>query len=209
MYKNRVIGHLDRIFPGLILTKAAPKNATSRCSLPISGSVRPCRTWCASAPTPENWSPCRQPACGLFFTNTIAAWDPTPPRIIAYAQKVLWPDPEVVAIRRQILATDLQTLDQVSARIAHYSEQLQQMLAQTPYQFLTQVKGLSPIALPVWPPPSVIRPTTAMPASSFVVPAWSAVAMIPAPDSARAKVNLLSRPVTFICGGPSTICSMA
>ena len=69
----------------------------------------------------------------------------TAARIIAYAQKVLWPDPAVVSIRRQLLATDLQTLDQVSVRIAHYSQQLQQELAQTPYQFLTQFKGLPPI----------------------------------------------------------------
>jgi transposase len=81
----------------------------------------------------------------LFHQHDCRMGPRTAARIITYAQKVLWPDPAVVTIRRQLLATDLQTLDQVSVRIAHYSQQLQQKLAQTPYQILTRVKGLSPI----------------------------------------------------------------
>jgi hypothetical protein len=81
----------------------------------------------------------------LFHQHDCRMGPHTAARIIAYAQKVLWPDPEVVVIRRHLLATDLQTLNQVSARIDHYNHQLQQKLAHTPYQFLTQFKGLPPI----------------------------------------------------------------
>lgn len=146
MVKNRIIGHLDRIFPGLILTKAAAKEryqplfATDfwECQT-LQHLVRVCpdpRALAAMAPAELR---------AAFHEQEYRLGPATAQRIIAYAQKVLWPDPEVVAIRRQLLATDLQTLDEVSARVAHYTEQLQQLVAQTPYQILTHVKGLTPI----------------------------------------------------------------
>lgn len=146
IYKNRVIGHLDRIFPGLILTKAAtqeryePLFATDfwQCQT-LQDLVRIC-------PDPRQLAAFSPPGLATLFHQHGCRMGPgTASRIIAYAQKVLWPELEVVAIRRQLLATDLQTLDQVSARIDRYSQQLQQLLAQTPYQFLTQFKGLPPI----------------------------------------------------------------
>lgn len=65
-------------------------------------------------------------------------------RFIAYAQKSLHPDPEAVVIRKQWLRSELQALDAVSARIATFTEQIHPLLAQTPYQFLTRIKGLTP-----------------------------------------------------------------
>jgi len=146
IYKNRVIGHLDRIFPGLILTKAAtqeryePLFATDfwQCQT-LQDLVRIC-------PDPSVLA-VLSPAdlVALFHQHGCRMGPHTASRIIAYAQKVLWPDPEVVAIRCQLLTTDLQTLDQVSARLDHYSQQLQQLLGQTPYQFLSHFKGLPPL----------------------------------------------------------------
>ncbi len=146
IYKNRVIGHLDRIFPGLILTKAATKERYTPLFATDFWQCQTLQELVRICPDPRQlaaFSPADLVA--LFHQHGCRMGPRTASRIITYAQKVLWPEPEVVAIRRQLLATDLHTLDQVIARVDHYSQQLQQFLAQTPYQFLTQFKGLPPI----------------------------------------------------------------
>lgn len=146
IYKNRVIGHLDRIFPGLILTKAATKERYTPLFATDFWQCQTLQDLVRICPDPRQlaaFSPADLVA--LFHQHGCRMGPRTASRIITYAQKVLWPEPEVVAIRRQLLATDLHTLDQVIARVDHYSQQLQQFLAQTPYQFLTQFKGLPPI----------------------------------------------------------------
>jgi transposase len=145
LYKNRVIGHLDRIFPGLILTKTAAKE---RYKPLFSTGFWQCQTLqhlVRIRPDPRELA-AMSPAelVAVFHQQGLRMGPHTARRITHYAGKVLWPEPEVVAIRRQLLANDLQTLDAVSARTAHYSQQLQQLLAQTPYHFLTQLKGLTP-----------------------------------------------------------------
>jgi transposase len=145
MYKNRIIGHLDRIFPGLILTKAAAKERYDPLFATDFWQCRTLQDLVRICPDPRALAAMSPSLLRSAFHEHGCRMGPaTAQRIIAYAQKVLWPDPEVVTIRRQLLATDLHTLDEVSARIAAYSEQLQQLLVQTPYQFLTQVKGLTP-----------------------------------------------------------------
>ena len=146
IYKNRVIGHLDRIFPGLILTKAATKERYTPLFATDFWQCQTLQDLVRICPDPRQlaaFSPADLVA--LFHQHGCRMGPRTASRIITYAQKVLWPEPEVVAIRRQLLATDLHTLDQIIARVDHYSQQLQQFLAQTPYQFLTQFKGLPPI----------------------------------------------------------------
>jgi len=146
IYKNRVIGHLDRIFPGLILTKAATKERYTPLFATDFWQCQTLQDLVRICPDPRQlaaFSPADLVA--LFHQHGCRMGPRTASRIITYAQRVLWPEPEVVAIRRQLLATDLHTLDQVIARVDHYSQQLQQLLAQTPYQFLTQFKGLPPI----------------------------------------------------------------
>jgi transposase len=146
IYKNRVIGHLDRIFPGLILTKAATKERYTPLFATDFWQCQTLQDLVRICPDPRQlaaFSPADLVA--LFHQHGCRMGPRTASRIITYAQKVLWPEPEVVAIRCQLLATDLHTLDQVTARVDHYSQQLQQLLAQTPYQFLTQFKGLPPI----------------------------------------------------------------
>lgn len=145
VYKNRIIGHLDRIFPGLVLTRAAAKkrykplfNKSLWQCMTLQHLIRVCpdpRDLAAMLPD-ELTSAFHK--CGHRLGPVYAS------RIIAYAQKVLLPDPEVVAIQRPLLAHDLVALDQVSVRIAHLEEQLASLVPQTPYQFLNRVKGLSP-----------------------------------------------------------------
>lgn len=145
MYKNRIIGHLDRIFPGLVLTKAAAKERYEPLFATDFWDCQTVQDLVRLCPDPRALAASSPAALVTLFHNQGCRLGPiVAQRLITYAQKALWPDPEVVAIRRQLLATDLQSLDLLSVRIAHYSDQLQSLLAQTPYHFLTQVKGLTP-----------------------------------------------------------------
>ncbi len=145
MYKNRIIGHLDRIFPGLILTKAATKKRYTplfttdfwQCQT-LQQLVRVCpdpRQLAAMSPTQLRTA---------FHEHGYRMGLMTAERIIAYAQKVLWPAAEVVACRRPLLHNDLETLAYISTRVADYTQQLHHLLAQTPYHILTQLKGMTP-----------------------------------------------------------------
>ncbi len=69
----------------------------------------------------------------------------TAERIIIYAQKVLLPDPELIAVRCELLRHDLELLEQVEHHIDTLEEQLRELLQQTPYQILDRLKGLGNI----------------------------------------------------------------
>jgi len=62
---------------------------------------------------------------------------------ITYAQKVLLPDPEVIAIRSELLHADLMLLEAVEQRLLLLEKRFVDLVAQTPYQIWTQLKGLS------------------------------------------------------------------
>jgi transposase len=66
-------------------------------------------------------------------------------KIIAFAQKVLLPDPELAAIRCELLQHDLALLEDVQRPIALMEENEIALLAQTPYSIWAKLKGLSAI----------------------------------------------------------------
>ena len=160
MYKNRIIGHLDRIFPGLILTKAAAKERYEPLFATDFWHCQTLQDLVRICPDPSALAAMTPAELRAVFHEQGCRMGPiTAQRIIAYAQKVLWPAPAVVAIRRQILAADLRTLDEVSARITDYSQQLQQLLAQTcegdlshPHRFHAQNCSLFPILTTIQKP---------------------------------------------------------
>jgi transposase len=145
MYKNRIIGHLDRIWPGLVLTKAAAKE---RYQPLFATDFWNCQRWqqlVRVCPDPREiaaMSP--QEVRTAFHEHGFPMGPVWSKRFIVYAQRSLWADPEVVAGRRLLLTSDLAALDGVCARIACFTAQIRPLLAQTPYQFLTRVKGLAP-----------------------------------------------------------------
>jgi len=144
--KNRIIGHLDRIFPGLVLTKASVK--TGRYQPLFATDFWECQTWqhlirvCPDPRQLAEMSP--QDLIAAFHARRYRLGPVFATRIITYAQKALIPDPEVVAIRCELLQLDLLALDQVMTRIAHLEAGLHERVIQTPYQILSRVKGLSP-----------------------------------------------------------------
>ena len=146
MLKNQIIGHLDRIFPGLVLIgdvareRYTPMFATDfwECQT-MQQLIRVC-------PDPRQ-------LVAMSTTDLIAAFHAhnfkmgpkTATKIIAYSQKVLLPDPEVIAIRSELLHHDLLLLDAVEERIEVMEERLVDLVTQTPYQIWTKLKGLSDI----------------------------------------------------------------
>jgi transposase len=80
-----------------------------------------------------------------FHDHGYAMGPKTARKITAYAQKVLPPDPELIAIRCELLAHDLALLDDVQRHITKLEERLCALLALTPYQFWVRLKGLSAV----------------------------------------------------------------
>lgn len=142
--KNQIIGHLDRIFPGLVIKG---KIARERYEPPFVADFWSCQTLqhlIRVCPDPHQLAAMApQDLRQAFHAHGFALGPKTAAKIITYAQKVLLPDPEVIAIRSELLAHDLALLAQVEGRIAQLEERLHALLRQTPYWAWTKVRGLS------------------------------------------------------------------
>lgn len=144
MLKNQIIGHLDRIFPGLALLDDAAKERYT----PLFGSdfwlCQTLQDLLRVCPNPHDlvrMSP--QQLVQAFHAQQRRLGPATAAKIIAQAHKTLLPDPELAAIRCELLQHDLALLDAVQAHIALLEQRLTQLVAQTPYQAWTKLKGLS------------------------------------------------------------------
>jgi hypothetical protein len=78
-----------------------------------------------------------------FHAHDYAMGHITANKIIAYARQVLLPDPELIAIRSELLSHDIALLDTVQCHITQLEERLSALLAKTPYQIWTRLKGFS------------------------------------------------------------------
>jgi len=146
MLKNQIIGHLDRIFPGLVLLGDAAKERYT----PLFGTdfwlcqtlqdlVRVC-------PNPHDlvkMSP--QQLVQAFHAQQRRLGPVTAARIVAQAHQTLLPNPELAAIRCELLQHDLELLETVQIHITTLEQRLASLVAQTPYQVWTKLKGLSVI----------------------------------------------------------------
>ncbi len=146
MLQNQIIGHLDRIFPGLVIIGDEAKD---RYEPLFATDLWKCQTMqhlIRVCPDPRKlaaMSP--HELIEAFHAHNYAMGPVRAARIIAYAQKVLLPDPELVAIRCQLLPHDLALLEDVEHHIAQLEDDLRALLAETPYQVWTKLKGLSDI----------------------------------------------------------------
>lgn len=144
MLRNQIIGHLDRIFPGLVhCGKAAAGNPPRLFSLWQSQKaqllVRVCpdpRRLAAMDPTE---------LVDLFHAHHFTLGASTARRIVRFAQQVLLPHDEVIDARLPLLACDLALLDAVDRVTACAEAQIANYLAQTEGQILTHVRGISTV----------------------------------------------------------------
>ncbi len=144
MLKNQIIGHLDRIFPGLVLIG---EQARARYTPLFVTDFWECQTMqhlirvCPNPRQLVKMSPADLIAA--FHAHNFKMGPKTAAQIITYAQKVLLPDPDIIAIRSELLHHDLLLLEAVEQRLVVLEERLVELVAQTPYQIWTQLKGLS------------------------------------------------------------------
>jgi transposase len=146
MLKNQILGHLDRIFPGLVLHGEEANGRYQAlfgtdfwASQTLQHLIRVC-------PDPHRLVR-MEPAelVQVFHEQGYRMGAGTATHIISYAKTVLLPDPELVAIRCELLKHDLELLDEVHEHVIALEEQERQWLTQTPYQVLTRLKGLGAI----------------------------------------------------------------
>ncbi len=146
MLKNQIIGHLDRIFPGLVIIGDAAKE---RYSPMFATDFWECQTMqhlIRVCPDPRQLvAMSTSDLIAAFHAHNFKMGPKTAAKIISYTQKVLLPDPEVIAIRSELLHHDLILLDAVEQRIAVMEQRLVDLVMQTPYQIWTKLKGLSDI----------------------------------------------------------------
>lgn len=146
MLKNQILGHLDRIFPGLVLRGQAAQQRYPplfvldfwRC-LTLQRLIRVC-------PDPRQLAT-MTPAdlVTAFHAQHYPLGPRTAAKIIAYAQKVLPPDPALAALRGELLQRDMVLLATIERHVADLEHQLCEWVAQTPYAIWTRLNGLSPV----------------------------------------------------------------
>jgi len=146
MLKNQVIGHLDRIFPGLVIMGDAAKARYKPLFATDFWSCQTMQHLIRVCPDPRKLAAMSvQDLIDAFHNHGYAMGPKTACKIIAYAQKVLPPEPELIAIRSELLSHDLTLLDEVQRHITQLEERLCTLLAQTPYHFWVRLKGLSTV----------------------------------------------------------------
>jgi transposase len=142
--QNQIIGHLDRIFPGLVIIG---DDAKDRYEPLFATDFWECQTLqhlIRACPNPHKlvaMSP--HDLIEAFHAHNYAMGPVRAAKIIAYAKKTLLPDPELAAIRCQLLPHDLALLEDVECHIAQLENRLRTLLAQTPYLVWSKLKGLS------------------------------------------------------------------
>jgi len=144
MLKNQIIGHLDRIFPGLVLIGPEARARYTPLFVTDFWECQTLQHLIRVCPDPHRLA-AMTPAelVTAFHAHHFKMGPKTATKIITYAQKVLLPDPELVAIRSELLHHDLILLDAVQQRLAAMEDRLVDLVAQTPYRIWTTLKGLS------------------------------------------------------------------
>jgi len=146
MLQNQIIGHLDRIFPGLVIIG---KEAKKRCKPMFATDFWECQTMqhlVRVCPNPhELTTMSTRDLIDAFHAHDYAMGSVRATKIITYAHRVLLPDPDLVAIRCQLLPHDLALLEEVEFHIAQMEDNLCALLAETPYQIWTKIKGLGDV----------------------------------------------------------------
>lgn len=146
MLKNQILGHLDRIFPGLVLQ--GPE-ATDRYPPLFTTSFWHCQTLqhlvrvCPEPGRLVSLSP--TDLVSLFHHHHYRLGRKNAAKIIAYAQKALLPDPELSAIRSDLLQADLTLLEHLQFQTDHLEQRLGDVLAQLPAATWAKLKGMSTV----------------------------------------------------------------
>ena len=140
--RNQIIGHLDRILPGLV----RPNQPTDAGPTHLFTSIWKCQMaqqLIRLCPDPHLLV-AMDPAelMELFHHHHYRMGATSAKRILEFARRVLLPDPEVISARLPLLQCDLILLDALDTTIEHATEQIVHYLAGTKGQILTHIKGI-------------------------------------------------------------------
>jgi transposase len=140
--RNQIVGHLDRIFPGLV----RPKQPDDTEPKQLFSSIWKCQTaqrLIRLCPDPRRLAALK-PAelVELYKEHNYRLGMITAKRIIDFARQVLLPDPEIVSARLPLLQYDLALLEVLDTTIEHAEKQMAHYLAHTKGQILTHIKGI-------------------------------------------------------------------
>jgi transposase len=142
--KNQIIGHLDRIFPGLVIKGKVARERYEPLFVTDFWSCQTLQHLVRVCPDPGKLAAMTpQDLRSAFHAQDFAMGLKTAAKIITYAQKVLLPDPQVITIRSELLAHDLALLQEVERHITELEDRLHSLLQQTPYSVWVKVRGLS------------------------------------------------------------------
>ena len=132
--KNQILGHLDRIFPGLVIQGKVARERYEPLFVADFWSCQTLQHLIRVCPDPRQVATMTPHELRTaFHEQGFALGVKTAAEIITYAQKVLLPHPDVVTIRAEILARDLTLLEAVQRLIAKLEDRLHALLQQTPY----------------------------------------------------------------------------
>jgi transposase len=144
--RNQIIGHLDRMFPGLVRPNTKPEHGGPPQLFARFWECQTAQHLIRLCPNPRLLAAMEpQELIERFHKSGWRMGPDMAKRIIAFAQQVLWPDPEIIAARQPLLALDLQVLEAIDQAIAAAEAQIEAHLSKTQGQILTEVKGIGPI----------------------------------------------------------------
>lgn len=138
--------HLDRIFPGLVIIGPEAKKRYTPLFATEFWTCQTLQHLIRVCPDPRQLAAMSiDDLISAFHAHNYAMGPKTAAKIITYAQKVLQPNEQVIAIRTELLHHDLILLQAVEQRIAIMQERLVDLVAQTPYHIWTKLKGFSDV----------------------------------------------------------------
>jgi transposase len=144
--RNQIIGHLDRIFPGLVRPNRRPEFGGPPKLFERFWNCKTAQRLIRTCPDPHRLVEMdAESLCQLFHAQGWRLSRTWAERIIHFADQVLLPDPELIASRLPLLELDLVLLDALGPVIDQAEEQIADHLSQTEGQVLTDVKGIGPI----------------------------------------------------------------
>ena len=142
--KNQIIGHLDRVFPGLVLMDDKARKLYEPLFATNFWDCQTLQHLIRVCPDPRRLvAMSTQELIDAFHAQEYAMGPIHANKILAYTRKILLPDAELIAIRCELLSNDLLLLETIAAHMTKIEERLCALLQQTPYNIWVTVKGLS------------------------------------------------------------------